>query len=136
VDFLVEMAGRGLMRSAHDVSEGGLAVALAEAAFAGPVRLGCVADLSTLTRRVDPVQLFFAEDQGRAVISCDPSKADEIARLASLRGVPAAPVGHVGEPGGTFRLGVNGWTVERPVGHLADIYERAIPRRMERPAGA
>jgi phosphoribosylformylglycinamidine synthase len=136
VDFLVEAAGRGLFRSAHDVSEGGLAVALVEASLAGPARLGCAADLSALTRRVAPVQLLFAEDQGRAVVSCDPSKAGEIAQLASRRGVPASPVGHVGEPGGVVRLAVNGWALERPVDRLADIYERAIPRRMERPAGA
>jgi phosphoribosylformylglycinamidine synthase II len=136
VDFLVEAAGRGLLRSAHDAAEGGLAVALVEAALAGPVCVGCLADLSLLTRRVDPVQLFFAEDQGRAVVSCDPAKAEEIAALASRRGVPSSPVGHVGDPGGPVRLSVNGWTVERPVDRLAEIYQRAIPRRMERPAGA
>jgi len=136
VDFLVEAAGRGLLRSAHDVAEGGLAIALVEASLAGPARLGCSADLSVLTRRVEPVQLFFAEDQGRAVVSCDPSKADEVAQLASRRGVPASPVGHVGESGGVVRLAVNGRALERPVDRLADIYERAIPRRMERPAGA
>jgi phosphoribosylformylglycinamidine synthase len=136
VDFLVEAAGRGLLRSAHDVAEGGLAVALVEACCAGPARLGCSADLSALARRLDPVQLFFAEDQGRAVVSCDPAKLEALATLASRRGVPAAAVGHVGEPGGVVRLAVNGRILERPVDRLADIYERAIPRRMERPAGA
>jgi phosphoribosylformylglycinamidine synthase len=136
VDFLVETAGRGLLRSAHDVSEGGLAVALVEAAIAGPAALGFTADLTPLTRRVDPVALFFAEDQGRAVVSCDPARAEELQTLAGRRGVPAMAVGHVAEPGATARLVVNGYAVERPIGRLAEIHERAIPRRMERPAGA
>jgi phosphoribosylformylglycinamidine (FGAM) synthase-like enzyme len=85
---------------------------------------------------VDPVALFFAEDQGRAVVSCDPARAEELQTLAGRRGVPAMAVGHVGEPGATARLAVNGYVVERPIGRLAEIYERAIPRRMERPAGA
>jgi len=136
VDFLVEAAGRGLLRSAHDVSEGGLAVALVESALAGPERVGLRADLSPLSRRVDAVQLFFAEDQGRAVVSCDPARLEELRHLAAKRGVPAEAVGAVGERGGAVRIGVNGSTVERPVGRLAEIYERAIPRRMERAAGA
>ena len=136
VDFLVEAAGRGLLRSAHDVSEGGLAIALVEAAIAGPAAVGFTADLTPLTRRVDPVALFFAEDQGRAVVSCDPARAEELHTLAARRGVPAMAVGHVAEPGAAARLAVSGYVVERPIGGLAEIYERAIPRRMERPAGA
>ena len=136
VDFLVEAAGRGMLRSAHDVSEGGLAVALVESAVAGPVPLGFAVDLSPLTRRVNPVQLFFAEDHGRAVVSCDPARVEEIRVLAHRRGVPAAAVGLVGEPGGTARIAVNGSALERPIARLAEIHRRAIPRRMERPAGA
>ena len=134
VDFLVEAAGRGLLRSAHDVSEGGLAVALVEAALMGPAPGGLSADLSALTRRVDAVQLFFAEDHGRAVVSCDPGRVAEVLSLAHHRGVPAAAVGRVGEPGGTVRLAVNGFAVERPVGHLAAIWSGAIPGRMAGPA--
>ena len=136
VDFLVEAVGRGLLRSAHDVSEGGLAIAIVEAAIAGPAAVGFTADLTPLARRGDPVQLFFAEDQGRAVVSCDPARAEEIETLAGRRGIPATAVGRVGEPGGAARLAVNGHAVERPIVRLAEIYERAIPRRMERPAGA
>jgi len=136
VDFLVEVAGRGLLRSAHDVSEGGLAVALVESALAGAGRPGFRADLSPLTRRTDPIQLLFAEDQGRAVVSCEPSKLEEIRHLAAKRGVPAQPVGVVGAPGSAVRIAANGWSLERPVTRLAEIHERAIPRRMERAAGA
>jgi phosphoribosylformylglycinamidine synthase II len=135
VDFLVEAAGRGLLRSAHDVSEGGLAVALVESAMAGDGRPGFRADLSPLTRRTDPIQLCFAEDHGRAVVSCDPSRVEEIQHLAAKRGVPAQAVGAVGAAGDPARIAVNGWSLERPVARLAEIYERAIPRRMERAAG-
>ena len=60
----------------------------------------------------------------------------EIRHLAAKRGVPAEAVGTVGERGGAVRIGINGWAVERPIARLAEIYERAIPRRMERAAGA
>jgi phosphoribosylformylglycinamidine (FGAM) synthase-like enzyme len=136
VDFLVEAAGRGLLRSAHDVSEGGLAIALVESALAGPGLPGVQADLSPLTRRTDPIQLCFAEDHGRAVVSCDPARLDEIRHLASKRGVPAQPVGAVGAPGGTVRIAANGRSAERPIVRLHEIYERAIPRRMARAAGS
>jgi phosphoribosylformylglycinamidine synthase len=136
VDFLVEAAGRGLLRSAHDVSEGGLAVALVESAFLAAEPLGLRADLTALTRRVDPVQLCFAEDQGRAVVSCEPGRVQEVLTLAHKRGVPAEAVGHVGAPGGQVRLVANGFALERPVARLHETWARAIPRRMERPAGA
>lgn len=70
------------------------------------------------------------------MVSCDPARAEEIETLAARRGIPATAVGRVGEPNGAARLAVNGHAVERPIVRLAEIYERAIPRRMERPAGA
>jgi phosphoribosylformylglycinamidine synthase len=135
VDFLVEAAGRGLLRSAHDVSEGGLAVALVESALAGPDQPGFGAELSCLSRRTDPLQLLFAEDHARAVVSADPVRLEELRHLAAKRGVAAQEVGRVGAPGDPVWLGANGSETERPLARLAEIYERAIPRRMERAAG-
>ncbi len=134
VDFLVEAAGRGLLRSAHDVAEGGLAVALVECALAGAGRPGFGAELSCLARRTGPIALLFAEDHGRAVVSADPAKLEEIRHLAAKRGVPAQEVGRVGAPGDPVWIGANGGSLERPLARLAEIYERAIPRRMERAA--
>jgi phosphoribosylformylglycinamidine synthase len=135
VDFLVEAAGRGLLRSAHDVSEGGLAVALVESALAGHGQPGFGAELSCLSRRTDPIQLLFAEDHARAVVSADPARLEELRHLAAKRGVAAQEVGRVGASGDPSWIGANGSEIERPVARLAEIYERAIPRRMERAVG-
>ena len=136
VDFLVEAAGRGMLRSAHDLSEGGLAVGLVESAVAAPVPLGLEVDLSPLARRVDAARILFGEDHGRAVVSCEPARTDELLALAHRRGVPAAAVGRVGDPDGAVRITVDGSALERPVARLAEIHRRAIPRRMDRPGGA
>jgi phosphoribosylformylglycinamidine synthase subunit PurL len=80
---------------AHDASEGGLAVCLAEAAiFSG---IGAALDL-----RDDLVELF-GEVGGRAIVACAAAEASEIEALAAETGVPLRRVGEVG--GGTL-LGV------------------------------
>ena len=120
----------GLVRSAHDCAEGGLAVALAESAFAGGERpFGMEVEL----RDELPLNaLLFGEAASRVVVSCAPESVDALLALAAEHGVPAAQVGVVGVPGGTFRVAAAGAVLAAPVAQLAAVYERAIPRRMER----
>ena len=93
VSFLWRVAPSATL--AHDASEGGLAVCLAEAAvFSGS---GAALDL-----RDDVVELF-GEVGGRAVIACAPAAADEIESVASEFSVPLR---RVGEAGGGTLLGV------------------------------
>jgi phosphoribosylformylglycinamidine synthase len=84
----------GLVRSCHDLSEGGLAVAVAEMAIAG--ELGLVLDLATLPRAedvdADPVALF-AESTTRLLAEVSPT--DAVAFEAALAGVPFARIGEV-----------------------------------------
>jgi phosphoribosylformylglycinamidine synthase len=68
----------GLVRACHDVSEGGLAVALAELCIAG--RLGIAVDSLP---NPDPATALFAEATGRLVVEVRP---DDVARLAELAG--------------------------------------------------
>ncbi|MBI5445030.1 MAG: phosphoribosylformylglycinamidine synthase [Deltaproteobacteria bacterium] len=83
----------GLVASCHDCSDGGLAVALAETAFAGG--LGLHADLSRVptegVARDD--ELFFSESQGRFVVTVRPAHAARFEELFSGR--PAARVGEI-----------------------------------------
>jgi phosphoribosylformylglycinamidine synthase len=134
VECLVAAAGRRLLQSAHDASDGGLAVALAECGMGAAEPLGFSADLSACAPGVSPTALLFGEDQGRAVVTVAPADANALLALAATHGVSAAVVGAVGERGGTARFAVMGRTVERPIGRLYTIYEQAIPRRMR--AGA
>ncbi|MEP6698386.1 MAG: phosphoribosylformylglycinamidine synthase subunit PurL [Verrucomicrobiota bacterium] len=122
-----EMIRSGLVKSAHDCSEGGLSVALAECCFNPERHLGADLDLGAMTSRPDVV--LFNEAQSRIVISVAHQNADDI--LASLKSgnVPAQKLGTVG--GDQLRLRVSDdefcWTV-------ADIYDdwfNSIQRAIE-----
>jgi phosphoribosylformylglycinamidine synthase len=78
------------IESAHDCSEGGLAVALAEAAF--PKTIGAEIDLNSNDSFAETV--LFGEAASRAVISCDPKKAENIKHTAVQWGVKADRIGH------------------------------------------
>jgi phosphoribosylformylglycinamidine synthase II len=131
--LLAAAARARLLRSAHDLSEGGLAVAVAEAAIGGPYSargLGASLDLSRYAGSLDDAALLFGEDGARVVVSCPPSAAADFLALGQEHGVPAAQVGTVGEPGGRVELrtasGLFSWVVDE----LRRMYYDAIPRRM------
>jgi phosphoribosylformylglycinamidine synthase len=119
----------GVVRSAHDASEGGLAVALAECAFGAPG--GALGVEVSLDDALPTPALLFGEAQGRVLLSCDPARLDELLRTLEIHGVPARRIGTVGAAGGDFRITTGGGDISAPVQELARIYERALPRRME-----
>ncbi len=136
VELLVEGASRGLFRSAHDPSDGGLAVALAESAvLARPAALGVEVVVPAETADLSPAAAFFGESQNRVVLSLEAGRGEELRALAEEHGLPAVPLGEVGEPGGRFRLSAAGRTVDLPVDRVREVYDRALPRRMEDQAG-
>jgi phosphoribosylformylglycinamidine synthase len=94
-ELLLEAIDAGLVRSAHDLSEGGLAVALAESAFHGDGKPGCEVDLDDALRAD---ALLFGESQSRVVATCRKAGAGKLLELASRRGVPAKLIGRVGGP--------------------------------------
>jgi phosphoribosylformylglycinamidine synthase len=134
--FLVAGAGRRLFRSAHDCSEGGLAVALAEAAIGGPYAgagLGATVDLSRLSSDLSADGALFGEDGARAVVSVAPEHVAAVVALAGEHGVPVYRAGHVAEPGAPLELSLGGQVFSWSVGVLRQIYFTAIPRRMQHP---
>ena len=66
-DLVRALIRDGVATAVHDVSDGGLAVALAEMAMAG----GIGADRQPARRHVDPIPVFFGEDQGRYLVTID-----------------------------------------------------------------
>jgi phosphoribosylformylglycinamidine synthase len=88
----LEAISRGLVRSAHDLSEGGLAVCAAECALLSPGHLGCELDLGD---RIRPDALLFGEGQSRIVVSLHPSKLSALLRLARKNRVRAKAIGPV-----------------------------------------
>jgi phosphoribosylformylglycinamidine synthase subunit PurL len=112
--LLVEGAARGILRSAHDLSDGGLAVALAECCFrAEEPHLGGRFEIAANGLRPDVV--LFSESPSRAIVT---TRDDlRLAELARRHGVPWAPLGTV--QGKQLTLSVSGTTaVDAPVADL------------------
>jgi phosphoribosylformylglycinamidine synthase len=131
--LLVSAAQGGLLRSAHDCADGGLAVALAEAAIGGPYAAdgrSASIDLERYGRGVPLEGLLFGEDGARAVVSCPPGAVAGLLALAAERGVPAYQAGLVGAPGGRLDLRAAGRTLGWDTRALRRISYEAIPRRM------
>lgn len=84
----------GEIRSAHDLAEGGLLVALAECATGDAKQLGATVKLDIPHQRLDA--LLFGESQSRALVTTRPENASALAALLELRGVPARRIGTVG----------------------------------------
>lgn len=90
----LEAIRRGLLRSAHDCSDGGLAVALAESCIAGGV--GARITLPEVWAGLRPDAVLFGESQSRIVVSVAPDRAAELEALAARHGVPCYRLGTVG----------------------------------------
>ena len=133
VDLLATAAERGLLRSAHDCSHGGLAIALAEVAMGAPYAehgFGLDIDLTSYAVRLSPYELLFSESQARAVITCAADRAAAVTALAEELGVPVHRTGAVGAPDGPFHVTWREGDIARPVAALRRVYYEAIPRRM------
>jgi phosphoribosylformylglycinamidine synthase len=131
--LLAAAARARLLRSAHDCAEGGLAVAVAEAALGGPYAargLGAAVDLTGYGGALPDEDLLFGEDGARAVVSCAPSAASDLVALAAEHGVPAQRAGTVGESGGKLELCTGPRLFSWVIDDLRRIYYAAIPRRM------
>jgi len=132
VDCLVAGAERALFRSAHDCSQGGLGVALAEVAMGGPydeTGLGLDIDLTSHAARLTSHEILFSESHGRAVVTCAPERAPAVVALAQELGVPLERVGTVGERGGAVRVRLRDARVQHPVDRLRAVYFSGLPRR-------
>jgi phosphoribosylformylglycinamidine synthase II len=123
--LLVSLASGRRLSSAHDVSDGGLAVALAECAM----KSGLGAQIA-LDAGVRPCALLFGESTGRALVSFSPAAQDVVAAAAKEHGVPIRLIGHVAKE--HLRIAVGGWTlIDEEVAALARIWTTAFARAIE-----
>ena len=124
---LMALIREGLVRSAHDVSDGGLAVCLAESAiFSG--ELGCNITLHPGSDiRIDA--LLFGESQSRIVLSAAAGKSEQLHHCLSSLPVQLTHLGSVSQ--GKFVLHVgNQQIVDIDTKNLSATYESAIPELM------
>jgi phosphoribosylformylglycinamidine synthase len=132
-EAMLDMVAAGLLHSAHDCSDGGLAVCLAESAMGERESAGITV---VLDDAVEPAALLFGETQGRIVVSCAPSAVAGVLEVAARRDVPARAIGTVGARSATARFVLRspGAAIDVAIGEMADAYRTAIPRAMDRPA--
>jgi len=131
---VLAMNHEGLLSSAHDCSEGGLACALAECALGdGENPLGVAAEIDEDLR---PVVALFGESQGRIVVSCRPDRTAEVLRIAKRHDVPAGTIGKVVTATAGFSLTVRDGSIAASLPELADAYFGAIPTIMNAPAAS
>jgi phosphoribosylformylglycinamidine synthase subunit PurL len=118
---IIELISAGLIESAHDCSEGGLAVALAKSAF--PKGIGCKVDLSA--HGLAPEFVLFGEDASRIVISCDPANLVRIKEIAAKNRISAELLSETVI--GTIEIKISGRTlVSAKIAELQDVYENAL----------
>ena len=131
IDCLLALIAGGHVSSAHDCSDGGLAVALAECCVADPLEtVGASVDLSAWGE-LPLTSLLFGETQGRVVIStADPERAVAESRR---RGVPAFHIGTV-EDSRNLSIRVASTKLEVSLRDLGRAYHEAIPSIMSRSA--
>jgi phosphoribosylformylglycinamidine synthase len=120
----------GIVQHAHDLSDGGLAVALAESVTGGAI--GADIDLGEPATRLDAT--LFGEAQSRIVFSTAEDDAEQVQELLDEHGgVTAHRIGTVG--GQALRITAGGPTViDEDVEKLTKVYETAIPSRMNEQA--
>lgn len=126
IDFILTLITEGLVQSAQDISDGGLAVALAECCFKN--KIGAQVSLDSDIR---PDSLLFGETQSRAIISARPENEGKIIGLAEKFNIPLKKIGIAGG----LNLKIND-QINLPIEELSKIYEDAIPKLMEHVATA
>ncbi len=128
--LLVAGASKGLIRSAHDCAEGGLAVTLAECCF--DTEFGADTDVAAVHAEgaFGDIATLFGESASRVVVSVAASRTAELMALASAAGVPATPIGRVG--GDRIRISIEGRRlIDEPLREAERIWSTAIDRYFE-----
>jgi phosphoribosylformylglycinamidine synthase len=123
-DLVAGLIRASRVSAAHDISDGGLAVALAEMAMAGGIG-------ATVSSELPEHAFFFGEDQGRYVLTASPADAAAIAAEAKRRGVPLARIGATG--GAALTLGA---AAPVALAALTEAYESWLPTYMDQPGGS
>jgi phosphoribosylformylglycinamidine synthase II len=123
---LVELAQAGMLDSAHDCSDGGIAVTLAESGFTHSI--GMSIDLTS--QGLPPEFVLFGEDASRVVISCDRDKLGAIQQVAVKYGIAAESIGETAP--GQVEIRLDGrMVVSAQVSELREAYERSLEQMLQ-----
>jgi phosphoribosylformylglycinamidine synthase len=127
---LVALIQAGLVESAHDCADGGLAVALVESALPGGVGLS----VNLPGHELPPEFRLFGEDASRVVLSCDPAYLPRIKQVAEEYGVAADVLGETGSD--RVEISIDSQPViSASVKELRGAYEGALEKALRTEAG-
>jgi phosphoribosylformylglycinamidine synthase II len=137
VDCLVALASEGSVQSAHDISDGGIAVTLAESCFAAaPSVVGARHGVPVLGASVNldadgPAEhALFNERGARCVVSVSPTKLAAVLATARQYGVGAREIGKV-HLGNALRIEYKGCVViDSPLDSLRDMWANSLERTL------
>ena len=125
--FLLSQISNGTVRAAHDVSDGGLLVSLAEMLFEKS-ELGMAVTIDSLGESGRLDALLFGESQGRILVSV--SQRDSFLQAAEQAGVPARLIGRT-DSSGRLKVSVAGDEIlDSDVSGLCEAWAQSIPELM------
>jgi phosphoribosylformylglycinamidine synthase len=122
----------GLVESAHDCSDGGLSVAIAESCFSSYRRdaVGCVVSLEG---PLSPAALLFSETPSRIVLSAADNNVDQILAITREHAVATTVIARTG--GQRFVISVNGeQVIDRHISEVESAWRGTLPRMLEIPS--
>jgi phosphoribosylformylglycinamidine synthase len=125
-DLLQALAAEGLLESARDVAEGGIAVAAAKIGF--PKDLGV--DIELISAGLPAECVLFGEDASRVLVTCDPIKVRTIEGIAVKYGLNAQCIGFT--TSGKFAIRIDGIPViEDEVSTLKQSWRQALEQALQ-----
>jgi phosphoribosylformylglycinamidine synthase subunit PurL len=127
---LVRAFREGLLKSAHDCSEGGIAVTIAECCLSQD-RGGLGAEITLPESQIRDDFRLFGEDQGRVIVSASPESVHAILELSRDQGVPAAVIGRVGGTKLQIDTSISVGLPELVTAHMNGLKERMGSSRAE-----
>ncbi|MCL2818408.1 MAG: phosphoribosylformylglycinamidine synthase subunit PurL [Actinomycetia bacterium] len=119
-DVVRKLIRKDLIKSAHDCSDGGFAVALAESCIAGDIGATVVLDDD-----LAPHASLFSETQSRIIITCDPEDVDHVIDALTHAKVPYSVIGEVGGD----RLLID-QAIDLPLAEVAPAYNYALEKML------
>ena len=133
-ELCLKLIREGVIQSAHDCSDGGLAIALAECSFSSYRRQAIGFDVD-LKGPLSSAALLFSETPSRIVISAPESAVDDVIAAAAAHSVPASILGTTS--GDRIRIRVNeAPIVDRTISEVEQAWRFSLARVLQSPAAA
>jgi phosphoribosylformylglycinamidine synthase II len=129
-EICLTLADKFLLKSAHDCSDGGLAVAIAESCFSCLNHKAIGAEIDLKDEDLDAATYLFSESPSRIIISFSPEKLSEIESIAKENDCPFELIGRVS--GADLKISFNGEEiVSAHVSELENVWKTSLEKQLE-----